>query len=109
GRWPAVTTREAGQGRITYIGTVPDQELAAALMDWAVQVGSGEPSWRPASKSQTVFSSTNGAGERVHVIHNWSWEPSTYPLSSPVRDVLSGQELPEGAELEFVAWDVRVV
>ena len=31
GRWPAVTTRIHGQGRITNVGTVPDQALARAL------------------------------------------------------------------------------
>ncbi len=36
GRWAAVTTRPVGAGRITVIGTVPDQELAAALVRWLV-------------------------------------------------------------------------
>jgi beta-galactosidase len=109
GRWPAVTTRLAGSGRITYVGTVPDQDLAAALMDWAVQVGNGSPSWQPATDSQTVSSSTNAAGERVHVLHNWSWEPSGFALPAAVRDAVSGQTLDAGDELELGAWDVRVV
>ncbi|WP_281392139.1 beta-galactosidase trimerization domain-containing protein [Brachybacterium halotolerans] len=123
GRWPAVTTRAAGDGRITYVGTVPDQDLAAALMEWAVRVGDGEvgegrgagegresrAAWRPATESQTVFSARNGAGERVHFLHNWSWEPSMFRLPTAVRDALSGEELAAGSELELGAWDVRVV
>ncbi len=31
GRWAAVTTRESGAGRITVVGTVPDQQLAESL------------------------------------------------------------------------------
>ncbi|MGY5764298.1 beta-galactosidase [Brachybacterium sp. DNPG3] len=109
GRWPAVTTREVGDGRITYVGTVPDRALSAALMDWAVQVGDGTPAWRPATDSQTVSSSVNGAGERVHVLHNWSWEPSRFALPAAARDAVSGEALAAGAEVELGAWDVRAM
>ena len=34
GRWAAVTTRPVGAGRVTVVGTVPDQELAADLVRW---------------------------------------------------------------------------
>ncbi len=36
GRWAAVTTREVGAGRITVVGTVPDQALAESLVRWLV-------------------------------------------------------------------------
>ena len=36
GRWAAVTTKTAGAGRITVVGTVPDQELAESLARWLV-------------------------------------------------------------------------
>lgn len=109
GRWPALTTRAHGSGRITYVGTVPDQKLAAAIMDWAVQVGNGAPSWRPDTDSQTISSSTNAAGERIHVVHNWSWEPSCFSLPAAARDAVSEVELASGTALELGAWDVRVV
>lgn len=109
GRWPAITTREAGAGRVTYVGTVPDPIASAALMTWAVEVGAGTPAWARSTDSQSVSTSTNGAGERVHVIHNWSWEPSAFTLPAASRDVLSDEELATGTELELGAWDVRVV
>jgi beta-galactosidase len=59
--------------------------------------------------SQTVSSSTNGAGERLHVLHNWSWEPSSFPLPSAVRDAVSGQRHAQGHVMELGAWDVRVL
>ena len=36
GSWAAVTTREVGSGRITVVGTVPDQALAESLVRWLV-------------------------------------------------------------------------
>lgn len=109
GRWAAVTTRVHGSGRVTYVGTVPDPALARALMDWAVEVGAGTPSWRPADPTQSVQSSVNRHGETVHIIHNWAWEPSSYALPGAAVDALTGEELEAGSKLELGAWDVRVL
>jgi beta-galactosidase len=108
-RFPAITTRVHGAGRVTYVGTVPNLPLASALMTWAVEVGSGTPSWLPQVPTQSVSTSTNRHGERVQVIHNWSWDPSLFVLPAAATDVLSGERLGEGAELQLGAWDVRVV
>ncbi|MGF7021585.1 hypothetical protein [Brachybacterium tyrofermentans] len=91
------------------MGTVPDLATSAALMGWAVEVGEGTSAWTPGTESQTVSTSTNGASERVHVIHNWSWEPSVFTVPGAVRAAVSGEELAEGTELKLGAWDARVV
>jgi len=109
GRWPAVTTHRHGVGRITYVGTVPDHTLARAIADWAVRVGAGEPGWRPNAETQSVQNSRNAAGETIHVVHNWSWTPSSYTLPEPAQDVLSGADLPVGSVLELGSWDVRIL
>jgi beta-galactosidase len=109
GRYPAVTTHPHGEGRVTYVGTVPNRELAAAVMDWAVAEGKGTPSWRPQVETQTVSTSTNTAGKTVQIVHNWSWEPSTFTLPGAAHDPVDGQALPQGALLELGAWDVRVL
>ncbi|KQQ07402.1 beta-galactosidase [Rathayibacter sp. Leaf296] len=110
GRFAAVTTRAHGAGRVTYVGTVPDLELARALMEWAVSKSSAVSTpWRAASPSQTVTSATNRHGERVRFVHNWSWEPSTFALPEAVEDVLSGEASSAGDVLELGPWDVRVL
>ncbi|MFZ7088902.1 beta-galactosidase [Curtobacterium sp. RRHDQ10] len=109
GRFAAVTTRAHGAGRVTYVGTVPSIDLARALMDWAVSVGAGTPSWQPQVDTQSVSSSVNRHGETVHVVHNWSWTPSTFTLPGAADDVLGGGgALKAGAEIALGAWDVRV-
>ncbi|MGI5191760.1 beta-galactosidase [Promicromonospora sp. CA-289599] len=117
GRWPAVTTRAHGSGRVTTVGTIPDPALARAVLRWAVahggagaaSAGAAGLEWRPQGPSQTVGGATNPAGERVRFVHSWSWEPSTFVLPGAVRDLLSGEELAAGAELELGPWDVRVL
>src|SRR5690606_3686129 len=66
GRWPAVTTKAHGSGRVTIVGTVPNPDLARALMDWAVSASQGVPGWRPQAETQSVSNSTNQRGETIH-------------------------------------------
>jgi beta-galactosidase len=58
--------------------------------------------------SVTVYSATNSAGERIHVVHNWSWTPVQLTLPHEMTDVLV-----EGADpmrdLDLGPWDVRVL
>ena len=107
GRWPAVTSRAHHAGRVTYLGTVPDPALAAAVLDWCA--AALPRTWRRASPSQTVTGATAADGTRLRFVHNWSWEPGALRVPCAVRDVLGGAELPAGAELTLGPWDVRVL
>ncbi|MGP3970244.1 beta-galactosidase [Streptomyces sp. 6N223] len=109
-RWPAITTREHGAGRVTYVGTVPDAALAESLLSWCAPAAISGNAWRPAVPSQTVTSATAADGStRLRFVHNWSWEPSTFTLPGAARDAVTGEELPAGHELALGAWDVRVL
>jgi beta-galactosidase len=105
-RWPAVTTRRHGAGRVTYVGTVPGRDLARALAGWLAPVaGSG---WRDLPASVTATTGTSPDGRRVHVVHNWSWEPARVEAPAALSDVLNGGSVPTGTALDLGAWDVRV-
>ena len=71
---PAVTSREHGSGRVTYVGTLPDLELATSILRWAVPATSASE-WR-SDATVTVTSGTSTVG-RVWFISNWSPEPAT--------------------------------
>ena len=105
GRWAAVTTRPVGAGRITVVGTVPDQELAAALVRWLAP--SPVSGWAT-DASVTVATSSTGTG-RLHVVHNWGWAPATATPDTEVLDLLTGEGHEAGASLPLGPWDVRVV
>jgi beta-galactosidase len=107
GRWPAITTRLHGQGRVTYVGTVPGRSLARALTAWlAPNPSSG---WQDLPESVTATTGTSPDGRRVHVIHNWSWNPVPITAPTALTDVLDGSSVPAGQELGLGAWDVRVL
>ncbi|MEV4290725.1 beta-galactosidase [Nonomuraea bangladeshensis] len=104
GRWPAITTRRHGAGRVTYVGTVPDRATARALAQWLAPVPAS--GWPDLPASVTATTGTSPDGRRVHVVHNWSWEPVRVQPPAPLTDALDGTPV---AGLELGPWDVRVL
>ncbi|WP_454048959.1 beta-galactosidase [Cellulomonas sp. Marseille-Q8402] len=108
GRWAAVTTAAHGSGRVTTVGTVPDDAFARALLAWLVP--DGDDPWRAAAAQPvTVLSATSGAGARLRFVHCWSWQPATFVVPVAVTDALTGTALAAGDAIELGAWDVRVL
>ncbi|MEQ4721693.1 beta-galactosidase [Nonomuraea sp. B19D2] len=107
GRWPAITTRHHGAGRVTYVGTVPGRDLARALAAWLAP--SPVSGWRDLPASVTATTGTSPDGRRVHVLHNWSWEPARVEVPAELTDVGEGASVPAGTALELGAWDVQVL
>lgn len=106
GRWPAVTTRGHGEGRVTYVGTVPGRDLGRALAEWLAPLA--RSGWQDLPPSVTATTGTAPDGRRVHIIHNWSWQPDRALPPVDLTDVLDGSPVPAGTALELGPWDVRV-
>jgi len=107
GRWPAVTTRSHGAGRITCVGTAPDRDLARALAEWLTPAASS--GWQHLPPTVTATTGTAPDGGRVHIVHNWSWEPTSVPAPADLTDALTGDAVATGSALDLGAWDVRVL
>jgi beta-galactosidase len=102
GRWPAITTRAYGSGRITYVGTVPNAALGRSLFQWIRPAA-----WTDLPSSVTATSATTTGGRRLWFVHNWSWDSVSVDLPAPVHDVLADR--PTEDKLELGPWDVRVL
>ena len=108
GRWPAVTTATSGTGRVTTVGTVPDDAFAQSLLTRLMPPG--DDAWRAvAAQPVTVLSAMSGAGRRLRFVHNWSWDPTMVAAPVAVTDALSGAALAAGDGIELEPWDVRVL
>ncbi|MDC2956847.1 beta-galactosidase [Streptomyces gilvifuscus] len=107
GRWPAVTTRRHGAGRITCVGTAPGRDLARALAQWLAPTACS--AWQDLPESVTATTGTSPAGRRVHIVHNWSWEPVRVSAPIDLSDVLDGTSVPAATPLNLGPWDVRVL
>jgi beta-galactosidase len=106
GGYASVTTRAVGAGRITVVGTVPDQALAAALvLSWSPVPVSG---WADLPASVTVSTSRTPAA-RLHIVHNWGWDAASAVAPAALTDLLTGDAVAAGDPIELGAWDVRVL
>jgi beta-galactosidase len=106
-RWAAATTRAHGAGRITYVGTIPNRDLARALMSWLTP--DAEDGWRTTQPSVTVTTATSHGNQKLRFLHNWSWQPVTVRLPTSVRDVLAANRYAVDESLQLGPWDVRVL
>ena len=106
-RWPAVTTRQHGDGRITCVGTVPNPTLATDLFRWAAPHPVSP--WRGGPPSVTATSATNRHGERLHFVHNWSWDPTEITVPADLADAVTGERHRSGELLPLGPWDVHVL
>jgi beta-galactosidase len=106
---------------VTVVGTVPGPSFARSLSRWLVpQPLAG---WADLPPSVTVHTSTRPDGSRVHVLHNWSWEPvdvvapvdldvlvtarGDRPADPPPADA-PGDPLDAGTTVHLGPWDVLV-
>jgi beta-galactosidase len=120
GRWPAVTTRAHGAGRVTYAGTLPDHDFAVALARFALGTGTTDTGttdagtiaersgWGPPAQPVRVSSAVNGTGERLWFVHHWSWGAAEVTAPTALTDVLTGQDVAAGTAVALRDWDVRV-
>ncbi|HEY3337054.1 MAG TPA: beta-galactosidase [Propionicimonas sp.] len=106
GRFAAVTTTPAGSGRVTYVGTLPDRVLGAALFT-AVLPAPVAGDWSR-SPHVTVFSGTADGG-RVFFLHNWGPAPAEATLPCALTDAFTGGNHPSGHRLDLPAWSVAVL
>ena len=107
GRFPAITTHEAGPGRVTYVGTVPNPALAEDLARWLVPepVSDG---WNAAPGRTTTVSGMTAQG-RVRFLFNWTGDTVTHELPAPVCDLETGETIPAGTILTLTPRDSRVL
>jgi beta-galactosidase len=105
-RWAAATTHPAGEGRITYCGTVPGDSLAQAVLRWAC---GRRGAWSAVPASVTSTGATAADGTRLRFLHNWAWAPAAVTAPVGCVDVLSGKRIEQGDAIELNAWDVRVL
>jgi beta-galactosidase len=89
------------------VGTVPGRDLARALSAWIAPAS--RDGWHGLPASVTATTGTSPDGRRVHIVHNWSWEPARVQVPVDLADVLTDDSVPAGTLLDLDPWDVRVL
>jgi len=102
GRFPAITTRVVGAGRISYVGTVPNPTLAADIARWLVAEPIAAGWTRDASV--TVASGRTAAGARVWFISNWSSDAAVVTTPHAVLSAVTGEKFAANHSFSLEPW-----
>ena len=101
----AITTTAFGAGRITYVGTVPNQPLARSIARWLVP-STTSGTWRT---ELPVTVSTGRSGDHsVAFVHNWSATTHSVTVPADCTHVETGEQLAAGSRFILEPRDVAV-
>ena len=102
GRFPAITSRASGAGRVTYVGTVPNPAFAADIVRWAIPTPIAD-GWKR-SATVTIASGVSAAGKRLWFVSNWSSTPATATTPVAVTEATGGESFAAGHDFSLEPW-----
>lgn len=109
GQFPAAVTQSFGNGRVTYLGTLPNEVAAQDIASWALRQAEIEPLGERLPQSVRVTRARSAEGERLWFLSNWSFEDAA--VASPVagRDLFSDEKLTADDEFALRPWGMTVL
>jgi beta-galactosidase len=106
--YAAITSAKYGTGRITMIGTIPEQALGKTIGDWLAKNLAIEPFTISKSAAVTVNSATTQSKERLHFVFNWGWEPATVEITKDSKEIQTGEKIAKSTLVVLRPWDVQI-
>jgi beta-galactosidase len=94
---------------VTYVGTLPDPELGAALARWIQTTSLPQTLWPDRPVTVTTTSAHNNRGDRIWFVSNWSFQPAEVAVAMTVKDLVDGASLAGGDRITLGAWDMRLL
>jgi beta-galactosidase len=110
GSFVALASRAVGEGRLSWVGTLPDRASAASLLSWAVSERGLSPAVAELGQlpaSVRANTAVAAGGHRIWCVANHGWAPAAVSLTRPVEDLAGGEEL--SGTLELGPWESRLV
>jgi beta-galactosidase len=108
--YAAVTTHKYGKGQLTVLGCFADRTLSGALARWIAAESLPVDPWSAALEAtQSHVACRTADGRTLHIIHNWSWQPSRYVLPASVTALGADPALSSDQPIELGGWDVQIL
>ncbi|MGB6598799.1 MAG: beta-galactosidase [Candidatus Acidiferrum sp.] len=109
GRWPAITENHFGSGTLLYEGTAVSEKLQDAIVLDALKEADLTNSDQQLPASVRVKHGIGQDGRKLHYFLNYSSSPVTITYSYAAgTDLLNGQSLTSGQQLNIGPWDLII-
>lgn len=110
GRFPAITSQSFGDGRVTYVGTLPNPVLGQALSGWVLSKADIQLLSTGLPEPIRVSTATARNNERLWFFSNWSpYQQTIAPLPVAGVELLGGAPVEVGDTTLLDPWDVKIV
>ena len=106
--FPAITSHPTGRGRVTYVGTVPNPQLARDIAEWLAPEPHSDGWILEPTGMATVQSGTTPVG-RVRFVFNWSRDEVVLSTPHPTKDLETGERIPSGSQVVLPARATRIL
>jgi beta-galactosidase len=109
GKWATVTENDYGKGHLTYIGTVPSDELLYTIVKRSASRAGVLPLDGKYTFPVILREGTNGKGKKIHYVFNYSDAPKqlTYPYGTGVS-LLDNRKVSKNENITIPAWGVII-
>ena len=107
--YAAVTTHRFDKGRVTYIGTLPDQTLGRSIAAWLRTIHPDPISKQASADSIRCSRGTAPDGSELIFVFNWSWDPADITLPFATENYLTSSANAPGTSVVLGPWDAQVL
>lgn len=107
--YAAVTTNRYNKGRVTYIGTLPDQTLGRSIAAWLRTIHPDPIAKRASADSIRYSRGTAPDGSELIFVFNWSWNPADIAFPFATENYLTTTVNSPGTSVVLGPWDAQVL
>lgn len=110
GQWPVITENSYGKGSLTYIASVPSEELLDKIVYRATEQAGVLSKAANYKFPIIVRSGTNETGKGIHYLFNYSDQPKQVDyMFNQGTEVLTNEKVQSGTSMTLQPWGVVVV
>jgi len=110
GKWPVITENRYGNGKLTYIGAYPSQELLEKIVSNVAKEAKITDVQNEYHFPVIFRSGMNTAGKKIHYVFNYSKNPQEIRYPFPAgKELFSGEKMETGKTVTLNPWDVKII
>ncbi len=107
--YAAMTSNVYGAGRISMIGTAPNQELGKTIGEWIAQGLEFEHLAKSNSEAVTISSAYSKSNKKLNFIFNWSWDSAEVEVKNDSLDIETQQKIAKNSVVRLDSWGAKVL
>jgi len=107
--YAAVTSNSYINGKITTIGTIPNQNLGATIGNWFSSSISIDETVKSPDKSVTISAAFTQNNEKLYFVFNWGWDSAKISVKKDLVDLVTESSISANETFTLGSWGVAIL